>query len=313
MARRDRALPLHARAVRRRSARACASSAILFLHEKSIDGAGGLAVRDEMRMCIAAQACMLILNLDLDYYRGWVEVIVYPDEFVAEYDYVDEDGVAHHVREPMTGESWLEGPVILSWADAEQAGGGSGYNVVIHEFAHKLDMLNGDANGFPPLHAGHEPRGLVRASSARPTRISAAGWTRGEETRIDAYAAESPAEFFAVLSEAFFEIPHAVRGDYPDVYRQLAAFYRQDPAARLAGIRARWKRVRMKSSVPNGRDSCCSRSFGLLLAALTVLIALGLTRIESFNSQIDELTGGAEPQDRHRLRAVPRRTASAPR
>ena len=95
---------------------------------------------------------MLILNLDLDYYRGWVEVIVYPDEFVAEYDYVDEDGVAHHVREPMTGESWLKGPVILSWADAEQAGSGSGYNVVIHEFAHKLDMLNGDANGFPPLH-----------------------------------------------------------------------------------------------------------------------------------------------------------------
>jgi len=92
---------------------------ILFLHEKSIVGAGGLVVRDGMRMSIAAQACMLILNLDLEYYRGWVEVIVYPDEFVAEYDYVDEDGIAHHVEAPMTGESWLEGPVILSWADAE--------------------------------------------------------------------------------------------------------------------------------------------------------------------------------------------------
>jgi len=100
--------------------------AILFLHEKTIAGAAGLAVSEEMRVSIAAQSCMLILNLGLDYYRGWVEVIVYPDEFVAEYDYVDEDGIAHHVREPMSGESWLEGPVILSWADAEGAGDAEG-------------------------------------------------------------------------------------------------------------------------------------------------------------------------------------------
>src|SRR3970282_682868 len=108
---------------------------VLFLHEKSIVGAGGLTVRDEMRMCIAAQACMLIMNLDLDYYRGWVEVIVYPDEFVAQYDYVDEDGIAHHVEEPMTGESWLEGAGILSWAGAERGGGGSGSKRGIHEVA----------------------------------------------------------------------------------------------------------------------------------------------------------------------------------
>ena len=155
--------------------------AILFLHDKAIAGAGGLTVDEEMRLCIAAQACMLILNLDLDYYRGWVEVIVYPDEFVAEYDYVDEDGISHHVREPMSGESWLEGPVILSWADAEQAGGADGYNVVIHEFAHKLDMLNGDANGFPPLRAEMSRQdwsrifsaayGSMAVSSPRSTRL----------------------------------------------------------------------------------------------------------------------------------------------
>src|SRR5262245_3984550 len=127
---------------------------VLFLHEKSIVGAAGLEVDNEMRVAIAAQACMLILNLDLEWYRGWSEVIVYPDEFLAEYEYVDEDGVAHQVREPMSGESWVTGPVILSWADTEQADTGSGYNVVIHEFAHKLDMLNGDANGFPTMHAG---------------------------------------------------------------------------------------------------------------------------------------------------------------
>src|SRR5688572_23593509 len=114
---------------------------ILFLDEKAVVGARGLEVDEEMRVCIAAQACMLILNLDLDFYRGWSEVIVYPDEFVAEYDYVDHDGVQHHVEEPMTGESWLAGPVILSWADAQRRGEGQGYNVVIHEFAHKLDKI----------------------------------------------------------------------------------------------------------------------------------------------------------------------------
>jgi len=204
---------------------------ILFLHEKSIVGAGGLVVRDGMRMSIAAQACMLILNLDLEYYRGWVEVIVYPDEFVAEYDYVDEDGIAHHVEAPMTGESWLEGPVILSWADAELRREEPGYNVVIHEFAHKLDMLNGDANGFPPLHPGMDreawPRAFGAAYDDFCRRVA-----RGEPSAIDAYAAEHPSEFFAVLSEAFFEPPAAVRAEYRDVYRQLAAFYRQDPAAR---------------------------------------------------------------------------------
>jgi Mlc titration factor MtfA (ptsG expression regulator) len=200
---------------------------ILFLHEKSIVGAGGLALRDEMRVCIAAQACMLTLNLDLAYYRGWVEVIVYPDEFVAEYDYVDEDGIAHHVAAPMTGESWLEGPVILSWADAELRSGDPGYNVVIHEFAHKIDMLNGAANGFPPLHAG-----MNRAAWSRV--FGAAFEDFGDRVaRGDPYAAEHPAEFFAVLSEAFIESPAAVRAEYGEVYRLLAAFYRQDPAERL--------------------------------------------------------------------------------
>jgi Mlc titration factor MtfA (ptsG expression regulator) len=205
---------------------------VLFLHEKSVVGAGGLEVRDEMRVCIAAQACMLIMNLDLDYYRGWVEVIVYPDEFVAEYDYVDEDGIAHHVQAPMTGESWLEGPVILSWADAELRGGDPGYNVVIHEFAHKIDMLNGDANGFPPLHPG-----MIRETWSHAFGTAYEHFrgrvARGEPSAIDPYAAEHPAEFFAVLSEAFFETPAAVLAEYAEVYHQLAAFYRQDPAARL--------------------------------------------------------------------------------
>lgn len=138
----------------------------------------------------------------------------------------------------MTGESWLAGPVVLSWADAEMRGDEHGYNVVIHEFAHKLDMLNGEANGFPPLHAGMD-RGAWSRDFSAAYEDCRARLERGEPARIDPYAAESPAEFFAVLSEVFFEIPDAVLAEYPGVYRQLAAFYRQDPAARLPGTAER--------------------------------------------------------------------------
>ena len=205
---------------------------VLFLHQKSVVGAGGLEVTGEMRLAIAAQASMLVLNLGLDWYRGWVEVIVYPDEFVAEYEYLDEAGVAHRVEEPMTGESWLAGPVILSWADAEQRGGATGYNVVIHEFAHKLDMLNGDANGFPPLPSGIDRDDWTRVFESAYEDFGRRAH-RADVMGLDPYAAESPAEFFAVFSEAFFEVPRRVQDAYSDVYRLLGAFYRQDPAARL--------------------------------------------------------------------------------
>lgn len=206
-------------------------SVILFLHHKSIHGAGGLELDREMQLLIAAQACLPILNLDIDYYRGWVEVIVYPDEFVPRVQYTDEAGVVHTEREPHAGEAWLQGPVILSWADV--APSADGINVVVHEFAHKLDMLNGDANGFPPLH-----RGMSREAWSHAFGSAYADFCRrveaGREDAIDPYAAESPGEFFAVLSEAFFETPRAVIDLYPQVYDQLRLFYRQDPAARGA-------------------------------------------------------------------------------
>ena len=209
----------------------------LFLHGKTMHGAGGLALHEDMRLAIAAQACILILNLDIDFYRGWSEIIVYPDEFVAEYEFTDDDGVVHSVREPMSGESWLGGPLILSWADADRAGQGSGYNVVIHEFAHKIDMLNGDANGFPPLHAAMSREDWAHAFTTAYQDLCAAV-ERGEETLIDPYATEDPSEFFAVMSEAFIEVPWIVQMQYPAVYRELCRFYRQDPAARVALLRA---------------------------------------------------------------------------
>jgi Mlc titration factor MtfA (ptsG expression regulator) len=205
---------------------------ILFLHRKSIHGAGGLVLDSGMQLLIAAQACILILNLDIDYYGSWVEVIVYPDEFIPGIEYTDDAGVVHRERAPRAGEAWLQGPVILSWADVAPAADGDGVNVVIHEFAHKLDMLNGDANGCPPLHAGMSRDAWSLAFGAAYAdfcrRVDAE-----EEVRIDPYAAESPGEFFAVLSEAFFEIPHTMMSCYPAVYEQLRLFYRQDPTARL--------------------------------------------------------------------------------
>lgn len=210
--------------------------ALLFLDEKSIYGARGLTVREDMRIAIAAQACILILNLDIDFYRGWSDVVVYPGEFVAEYEYTGDDGVVHAVKEPMTGEAWLGGPMLLSWADAEGSGQATGYNVVIHEFAHKIDMLSGDANGFPPLHADMDRSRWVRVFT-RAYEDFCAALERGEETVIDSYASEHPSEFFAVMSEVFFELPLVVRAQYPDVYDQLSRFYRQDPMARLRQVR----------------------------------------------------------------------------
>ena len=205
--------------------------AILFLHRKQISAAAGLELSLEMKLGIAAQACILVLELGIEHYDGWVEVIVYPDEFISGHEFRNPDGLVQTDQNSYAGQAWLRGPVSLSWADVEHAGEMDGVNVVIHEFSHKLDMLNGTANGFPPLHAGMDRQLWSHAFNAAYqdlcTRVRA-----GEHTDIDPYATESPGEFFAVMSEAFFEIPDIVRTVYPRVYEQLAQFYRQDPASR---------------------------------------------------------------------------------
>jgi Mlc titration factor MtfA (ptsG expression regulator) len=204
----------------------------VFLHDKQIHGAAGLELDDAMRMALAVQACILLLALPDNWYDGWVEIIVYPDEFVPEVEWEDEFGVVHTGKEIRSGEAWLHGPVILSWADIGEDFA-DGINVAIHEFAHKIDMLNGDADGFPPLHADMDRSAWTRAFSAAYEDFCHSV-DAGRETTIDPYAAESPGEFFAVLSEAFIERPEIVHDGYPEVYRQLKAFYRQDPYARHA-------------------------------------------------------------------------------
>ena len=204
-----------------------------FLRRKVIQGAGGLEVDDTMRRLVAVQACVPVLHLGLDGYSGWVSVIVYPDEFVARQEWVDEDGVAHEAERELSGEAWPEGPAILSWTDVELGADGEDWgNVVVHEMAHKLDLLNGEANGMPPLHPGMSRSAWTAAFSSAFKDFSERV-ERGEEVLIDDYAADDPGEFFAVMSEAFFLHPRDVQETYPEVYGQLVAFYRQDPGRRL--------------------------------------------------------------------------------
>jgi hypothetical protein len=199
-----------------------------FLDQKSITGAQGLDVTLTMRVTVAAQACLLILNLGVEYFDGWVEVILYRGAFRVNHAQMDNIGVIHNETNVLTGESWLRGPVILSWDDVErdtyhcQAG----HNVVLHEFAHKLDGFNGVMNGMPPLRYGMSQNRWSDAFSgaydALCLQVAA-----GESTFINHYAATSPAEFFAVLSEYYFTAPDILKKFCPDVHEQLKLFYQQ--------------------------------------------------------------------------------------
>jgi Mlc titration factor MtfA (ptsG expression regulator) len=207
---------------------------VLFLDAKSIVGAQGHDVTPLQRTIIAIQACVLVLNLDLALYEGFENIVVYPDEFVPGWEYEDEAGVVHRRDDALAGEAMHGGPVVLSWPDVAASADwdASQMNLVIHEFAHKIDMQNGDANGCPPL-----PDDAARREWQRVMRDAYADFSArvdaDEDTAIDPYAAESPGEFFAVLSEVFFAEPALLQDEYPEVYREFARFYRQDPAGRI--------------------------------------------------------------------------------
>lgn len=202
---------------------------VLFLHEKQLSAAGGFVLDDEKKLEIAVQACVLILNLGIDSYNGWVEIIVYPDEFLPGREFRDEHGLIHTDQNAYSGQAWSRGPLILSWSGVERRSRHRGSNVVIHEFAHKLDMLNGGADGFPSLHADMNREQWTSAFSHayEDLRQRAAS---GAERHLDDYGCQSPAEFFSVASEAFFESPEVLAAHYPKVYDQLVRFYRQNPA-----------------------------------------------------------------------------------
>lgn len=206
---------------------------VLFLNEKEMTGAGGFELTDEVRLSVAIQACLPVLNLGLDpWYEGWVGIIVYPSEFRVRREELDDDGVLHEWDDQISGEAWPGGPVVLSWEDIGMADGG--YNVVIHEFAHKIDMRStgGDAEGYPLPHADMDAKAWEETLESAYARFCGMV-DRGRETLLDPYGAEHPAEFFAVATEAFFTDPHGLIEEFPRLYEQLRRFYRQHPAERL--------------------------------------------------------------------------------
>lgn len=202
------------------------------LAAKTFSGAGGAEVDDYMRGAIALFAALPVLNLGVSRYGDWREIVVYPGEFIHEGHETDAAGVVHHVRHVRSGEAMYGGPMVLSWDDVAASGGGEGYNVVIHEFAHKLDMANGAVDGLPAL-----PADVDRETWSKDFNSAFIDFRHRVDQNatgdIDPYAAESPAEFFAVLSEYFFEWPAALHATYPAIYELLRRYYRQHPLERM--------------------------------------------------------------------------------
>jgi Mlc titration factor MtfA (ptsG expression regulator) len=205
----------------------------LFLDRKEFSGAHGLTVTDDMAVAIAAQACLPVLEIGLQAYDGFVGIVVHPGQAMVRRETADDDGVVHAWDEVLSGEAVQGGPVMLSWRDVRSAGpkAALGYNVVIHEFAHVLDMADGAPDGVPLLPPGldrtHWERTLHSEYDTFCDRVEAE-----VDTALDPYGAEAPEEFFAVASEAFFVSAQALRGEHPALYAMLKDYYRQDPADR---------------------------------------------------------------------------------
>lgn len=210
----------------------------VFLAEKKFEGGGGLVMTDEVRVTIAAQACILLLHRKADYFPGLSSVIVYPAEYLAPHQTMNEWGVVTEGIDQRSGESCREGALVLSWEDvrAEGIDVHEGYNVVLHEFAHQLDADDGITAGVPfePEQFGNHPGGDVLTREYMRLRKDD---ENGVPTVLDPYGAESPEEFFAVATEAFFQTPLPLRKHHPELYGELVSYYRQDPAE-WPGIRA---------------------------------------------------------------------------
>lgn len=207
--------------------------ATLFLDDKHISGAHEFEITNAVKQSIALQACLPILELGLEWYAGWSSVIVYPGAFTNNSSRVDKFGVTHTGSSHRSGEAWLRGPVILSWSDVEHAGDRDGHNVVIHEFVHKLDMLNGRANGFPPMQPGMNPATWTQLMSKAYEDFQV-----NPKDGLDRYGATDPAEFFAVLAEVFFETPAKLDNAYPELYDIMSQFFDQSPLDRYESVKS---------------------------------------------------------------------------
>jgi MtfA peptidase len=199
----------------------------VFIAEKPFIGCQGQAITDEVRVTVAAQACLLLLgHARSDYFPRLRQVLVYPDAFVVNREQAVGDGLVQAQRRTMAGESWSHGVVVLSWAEAlaGAADSGDGRNVVLHEFAHQIDQDSGVADGRPWRPSAAQRTRWARVMGAAFERLRAQ-----PSALIDAYGATDPAEFFAVVTEVFFERPQALAEEAPEVYRELALLYGTHP------------------------------------------------------------------------------------
>jgi len=202
----------------------------IFLDEKKFEGCGGLEMNDTIKVVIATLACILLLHRETDVYPGLDSILVYPKEFASPVEEYHEPGIVSSGLETREGESWGEGALVLSWdvvlEDAADAS--DGVNVVFHEFAHQLDDEAARAGLAAALPAAEiEAWGAVMD---REYRELVEDLAEGYDTLLDEYAAESPAEFFAVVTEYFFEMPLDLEDEHPDLYDAMRLYYRQDPA-----------------------------------------------------------------------------------
>jgi hypothetical protein len=204
----------------------------VFLAEKNFEGCGGLTLTDEIRLTIAAQACILLLHRETDYYPGVVSILVYPGAYIVRNTREKLGDLVVVGDQTRVGESWVRGVVVLAW-DAVESGASNasdGHNVVLHEFAHQLDAEDGEMDGVPDLRTRTAYSAWARALGAE-YRDLLEKVAAQEPADIDAYGATNPAEFFAVVTEAFFEQGARLKRKHPELYGVLSAFYRQDPAA----------------------------------------------------------------------------------
>lgn len=209
----------------------------VFVAEKNWEGCGGLQLTEEMQVTIAAQACYLLLGLDISWWDHVLTVLVYPGAFLAPEKLPLSGGHWIETQEDRLGEAWRRGPVILAWDEVLAGGRGEteGRNLVFHEFAHQLDMLGGQTmDGIPPLPNRAAYLRWEQVVSREYARLCRA-CDRGESTLLDCYGTKSEAEFFAVVTEAFFMQPVRLRRRHGELYDLLAEFYRQDPAGRVLG------------------------------------------------------------------------------
>jgi Mlc titration factor MtfA (ptsG expression regulator) len=207
----------------------------VFVAEKRWEGCAGLVMTDEIRVTIAAQACLLVLALPNDLYRQVDTILVYPSTVVIperKLGFFEIPSEVMHGPTPILGEAQLRGPVILVWDSVLRNARHPerGHNVTYHEFAHQLDMLDGSADGTPPLESEAQRQRWITVCSTEFFRLKEMA-KAGTPSFLDTYGAVNEAEFFAVVTEQFFDQPSSMKRHHPSLYDLLREFYRQDPAA----------------------------------------------------------------------------------